>query len=402
MKGLLCMNDNIIDTVICGDSCKVLNSISSNSINLVYLDPPFFSQKEHELSSRTDGKKYSFDDKFSSIDEYITFMSSVLKEIKRVLTDDGSIFLHCDRYASHYLREELDKVFGEENFQSEIIWSYKRWSNSKKGLLNAHQNIYFYSKTKDFKFNQFYTDYSPSTNVDQILQERVRNSNGKTEYKKDSKGNVVLSTVKKGVPLSDVWEIPFLNPKAKERCGYPTQKPVKLLQRVIELVTNENDIVLDPFCGSGTTCVAAKSLNRKFIGIDKNPDAISLSNKRLSEMIISESGVLSKGINSYIEKNSFETNLLNLLNAIPVQRNKGIDGFIKSDKTLIPIKIQKETETIDEAIFNLENSVKGKEFPIKILIQTNEKHDSNLFERNTDIKVVKYVDLQIKNLLKIV
>ena len=137
---------------------------------------------------------------------------------------------------------------------------------------------------------------------------------------------------------------------------FPTQKPVKLLQRVIELVTNENDIVLDPFCGSGTTCVAAKSLNRKFIGIDKNPDAISLSNKRLSEMIISESGVLSKGINSYIEKNSFETNLLNLLNAIPVQRNKGIDGFIKSDKTLIPIKIQKETETIDEAIFNLENS----------------------------------------------
>ena len=119
-------------------------------------------------------------------------------------------------------------------------------------------------------------------------------------------------------------------------------------------------------------------------------------------MIISESGVLSKGITSYIEKNSFETNLLNLLNAIPVQRNKGIDGFIKSDKTLIPIKIQKETETIDEAIFNLENSVKGKEFPIKILIQTNEKHDSNLFERNTDIKVVKYVDLQIKNMLKIV
>ena len=98
------MNDNIIDTVICEDSCKVLNSISSNSINLVYLDPPFFSQKEHELSSRTDGKKYSFDDKFSSIDEYITFMSSVLKEIKRILTNDGSIFLHCDRYASHYLK----------------------------------------------------------------------------------------------------------------------------------------------------------------------------------------------------------------------------------------------------------------------------------------------------------
>ncbi|MGI5065765.1 DNA methyltransferase [Treponema putidum] len=391
-----------LNTVIFGDSCEELKKIPDSSVNLVYLDPPFFSQKEHELSSRSEGKVYSFDDKFSSKDEYISFMSLVLNEIKRVLTKDGSIFLHCDRYASHYLREELDKVFGEVNFQSEIIWAYKRWSNSKKGLLNAHQNIYFYSKTKDFKFNQFYTEYSPSTNIDQILQKRVRNSKGKSEYKRDVKGDVVFTTGKKGVPLSDVWEIPFLNPKAKERCGYPTQKPVKLLQRIIELVTNEGDIVLDPFCGSGTTCVAAKSLNRKFIGIDKNTDAIEISKKRLSEMIISESGVLSKGIDSYIEKNSFESTLLFLLNAIPVQRNKGIDGFIKNDNSLIPIKIQKDTETIDDAITNLENAVQGKNFPIKILIQTNEKHTVDFFKRETDVKVIKYVDLQIKNLLNAV
>lgn len=390
------------NSVITGDAFEVLKNISDNSINLVYLDPPFFSQKEHELTSRLNGKKYSFDDKFSSKDEYISFISPILKEIKRILTNDGSVFLHCDRYASHYLREELDNIFGESNFQSEIIWSYKRWSNSKKGLLNAHQNIYFYSKTKNFKFNQFYTDYSPSTNIDQILQERVRNSNGKSEYKKDSNGNAVLSTEKKGVPLSDVWEIPFLNPKAKERCGYPTQKPVKLIQRIIELVTNAGDIVLDPFCGSGTTCVAAKSLNRKYIGIDKNPDAIELSKKRLSEMIITESGVLSKGIDSYIEKSSFENNLLSLLNAIPVQRNKGIDGFIRNENSLIPIKIQKDSETLDDAIASLENAVRGKDFPIKILIQTNEKHNTNLFEKETDIKVVKYLDLQIKNILKVV
>ena len=391
-----------LNSVMTGDACEVLKNISDSSVNLVYLDPPFFSQKEHELRSRSNGRIYSFDDKFSSKVEYISFISLILKEIRRILTNDGSIFLHCDRYASHYLRIELDEIFGENNFQSEIIWSYKRWSNSKKGLLNAHQNIYFYSKTKNFKFNQFYTDYSPSTNIDQILQERVRNSNGKSEYKKDAKGNVILTSEKKGVPLSDVWEIPFLNPKAKERCGYPTQKPVKLIQRIIELVTNDGDIVLDPFCGSGTTCVAAKSLNRKFIGIDKNPDAIELSKKRLSEMIISESGVLSKGIDSYIEKNSFENNLLSLLNAIPVQRNKGIDGFIRNDNSLIPIKIQKDSETIDDAIASLENAVCGKDFSIKILIQTNEKHNTNLFEKETDIKIVKYVDLQIKNLLKVV
>ena len=402
MKGRQNMHTVDFNSVITGDAFEVLKNISDNSINLVYLDPPFFSQKEHELTSRLNGKKYSFDDKFSSKDEYISFISPILKEIKRILTNDGSVFLHCDRYASHYLREELDNIFGESNFQSEIIWSYKRWSNSKKGLLNAHQNIYFYSKTKNFKFNQFYTDYSPSTNIDQILQERVRNSNGKSEYKKDSNGNAVLSTEKKGVPLSDVWEIPFLNPKAKERCGYPTQKPVKLIQRIIELVTNAGDIVLDPFCGSGTTCVAAKSLNRKYIGIDKNPDAIELSKKRLSEMIITESGVLSKGIDSYIEKSSFENNLLSLLNAIPVQRNKGIDGFIRNENSLIPIKIQKDSETLDDAIASLENAVRGKDFPIKILIQTNEKHNTNLFEKETDIKVVKYLDLQIKNILKVV
>ena len=206
-----------LNSVITGDACEVLKNISDSSVNLVYLDPPFFSQKEHELRSRSNGRTYSFDDKFSSKVEYISFISLILKEIRRILTNDGSIFLHCDRYASHYLRIELDEIFGENNFQSEIIWSYKRWSNSKKGLLNAHQNIYFYSKTKNFKFNQFYTDYSPSTNIDQILQERVRNSNGKSEYKKDAKGNVILTSEKKGVPLSDVWEIPFLNPKAKER-----------------------------------------------------------------------------------------------------------------------------------------------------------------------------------------
>ena len=394
------MDNNLLNTLICGDAKIELNKIPDNSVNLVYLDPPFFSQKKHCLHSRNDEKVYSFDDKFSSKDAYLSFISIILQEIKRVLTNDGSVFLHCDRYASHYLRIELDRIFGADNFQSEIIWAYKRWSNSKKGLLNAHQNIYFYSKTKNFKFNRFFTDYSPSTNVDQILQERTRNENGTSEYKKDSQGNIVFATEKKGVPLSDVWEIPFLNPKAKERCGYPTQKPVKLLQRIIEMGTDENDTVLDPFCGSGTTCVAAKSLQRNFIGIDNNPDAILLSEKRISEMIISESNILSKGIDSYNEKNSFEITVLSLLNAIPVYRNKGIDGFIKNANKLIPIKIQKDFETLDDAVAKLEHAVRGKNFPIKILIQTNEKQNTKLFREETGVTVIKYLDLQIKSLLK--
>ena len=126
---------DIFNTVICGDSRLKLAEIPDNSVNLVYFDPPFYSQKKHELTSRVDGEIYCFEDKFSSREEYISLISTVLKEVKRILKIDGSVFLHCDRYASHYLREELDKIFGESNFQSEIIWSYKRWSNSKKGLL---------------------------------------------------------------------------------------------------------------------------------------------------------------------------------------------------------------------------------------------------------------------------
>lgn len=152
----------------------------------------------------------------------------------------------------------------------------------------------FYSKTKDFKFNKIYTNYSETTNIDQILQARVRNKNGKSVYKIDNNGEIVIGQSKKGVPLSDVWEIPFLNPKAKERTGYPTQKPIILLEQILKLVTDENDLVVDPFVGSGTTVVAAKILNRKYIGIDKSQEAITLTKDRLNSLIKTESYLLKK------------------------------------------------------------------------------------------------------------
>ncbi len=162
----------------------------------------------------------------------------------------------------------LDEVFGSENFRSEIIWHYRRWSNSQRGLLPAHQTILYYSKTDTYTFNEKLTEYSLATNVDQILQRRSRDDSNKSVYDRDENGNVVSNGPKRGVPLSDVWDIPFLNPKAKERTGYPTQKPLLLLERIISLATNEGDCVLDPFCGSGTTLVAAQSLNRTAMGVD--------------------------------------------------------------------------------------------------------------------------------------
>lgn len=385
-----------------GNCVEKLKEIEANKVDLIYFDPPFFTQRKHSLTNKDNSKTYEFDDKYNSIEEYLELVENVLLESKRVLKNTGSVFLHCDKTASHNIRVVMDKVFGRENFQSEIIWSYKRWSNAKKGLLNAHQVIFFYSKTQDFKFNTLYTDYSATTNLDQILQDRERNENGKSVYKKDENGNVVLGKEKKGVPLSDVWEIPYLNPKAKERTGYPTQKPVLLLNQILNIVTDEGDLVVDPFCGSGTTCVSAKSLKRQFIGIDISKDAVELANSRLEEMVISESNLLNKGTNEYQEKTEKELAILQNINAFPVQRNSGIDGFLKDhfEGLPVPVKIQGEYETIEDAIEKLEKASYGKDYKMKILIQTRETGISRLFGFESDVTIIKSLELQTKDLLK--
>ncbi len=386
--------------IIHGNCTEKLQEIEANLIDLVYFDPPFFTQKKHSLANRDNSKIYEFDDKYESLEDYLSLIETTLIQCRRVLKNTGSVFLHCDKTASHHIRIVLDKVFGCENFQSEIVWSYKRWSNAKKGLLNSHQIIFFYSKTENFKFNTLYTDYSATTNLDQILQDRERNENGKSVYKKDENGKAILGKAKKGVPLSDVWEIPYLNPKARERTGYPTQKPVLLLSQIINIATNEGDLVLDPFCGSGTTCVSAKSLNRNYLGIDISIDAVELANKRLVEMIISESSLLNKGINDYFEKTGKELAILQNINAFPVQRNNGIDGFLKEhfDGLPVPVKIQNEYETIEDAIEKLEKASIGKNYNMKIVIQTKESFTSRLFEFQTDVVIIKSLELQVKEL----
>ena len=395
MKGHLKMETN---KIIHGDCQDKLKELRNECIDLVYFDPPFFTQKTHSLKTRDNTKTYEFEDKYNSLNEYLELIENVLIQSKRVLKDTGSVFLHCDKTASHNIRIILDKVFGRDNFQSEIVWSYKRWSNSKKGLLNAHQIIFFYSKTRDFKFNTIYTDYSATTNIDQILQERERDENGKSVYKKDEDGNVVIGKEKKGVPLSDIWDIPYLNPKAKERTGYPTQKPVLLLNQIIRIVTDEGDIVIDPFCGSGTTCVSAKHLKRNYIGIDKSKDAVDLAESRLDEMVITESELLNKGTESYLEKTEKQLAILQNINATPVQRNSGIDGFLKEQINggPVPVKIQGDYETLEDAIEKLEKASFGKGYDYKIVIQTKESVTSRLFGFESDVEIIKSLELQAK------
>jgi site-specific DNA-methyltransferase (adenine-specific) len=390
------------NTIIQGDCVESMRGMASNSAGLVYFDPPFFTQRTHTLSTRDNEKTYSFDDTFSSLESYLHVIESAVQESRRILTPQGSIFVHCDKTASHHIRFILEKIFGKEQFQSEIIWSYKRWSNAKKGLLNAHQVIFFFSKTSDFTFHTEYTEYSPTTNLDQILQKRERNSLGKSVYKRDAGGEIVFDDEKKGVPLSDVWEIPYLNPKAKERTGYPTQKPVALLQQIIRIASNEGDTVIDPFCGSGTTCVAAKLLRRNFIGIDSSPDAVRLSRERIEQMVVSESKRLQKGLAEFEQKNDEELALLRALNAIPVQRNTGIDGFLKEhfEGAPVPVKIQKSHETLEESMQKLENASIGKNFRKKIVLQTHLKSSLSLFQTPSNVVVIQSLEVQMKKHIK--
>lgn len=372
-----------LNKVICGDCASELARLEEGTVDLIYLDPPFFTQSVQRMYSEETKSELTFFDKWNSMEEYLLFMEKRLAECKRILKATGSIFVHCDRNASHYLKVLMDKIFGMKNFQSEIIWVYKRWSNSKKGLLNNHQVILFYSKTDKFKFNRIYTDYSETTNVDQILQERVRDKSGKARYKTDENGNVVTGKSKKGVPLSDVWEIPYLNPKAKERVGYPTQKPIILLEQIIKLVTDEGDIVVDPFAGSGTTLVAAKMLHREYLGMDVSADAVSLAEKRLEALVKTDSFLLKKGKAAYQNLSENTRAILKSIHAVPVQRNTGMDGILSeyANGKPVSVKIQKEEETLDEAISKLIRAGKTKKCQYMILIRTHADY-MNVFDFN--------------------
>lgn len=365
------------------DCLQGMRGLTEESIDLIYLDPPFFTQKKHKLRSK-DGKEYEFHDIWPDIEAYKGYLKERLIEMNRVLKYDGNIFVHCDKNASHVIRALLEEIFGERNFRSEIIWTYKRWSNAKKGLLDAHQNIYHFSKSKSYKFNVIYVDYSPTTNVDQILQERARDGNGKSIYKRDDNGSVVYSGTKKGVPLGDVWEIPFLNPKAKERVGYPTQKPIRLLENILNIGSNEGDLVLDPFLGSGTCAVAAKLLKRRYMGFDINKKAIDIARLRLADPVRTESQLLKKGAAAYDTKTEREKRILSRYDCNIVQRNKGLDAILreKVNDKLVGIKIQKDGETLLESAQNLQNAMESKNFALGILIRTHKDIVEHMVQEN--------------------
>jgi site-specific DNA-methyltransferase (adenine-specific) len=371
-----------MDQVFTGDCLEIMRQFDDALVDMVYLDPPFFTQKTHSLSTRDFSKTYQFDDVWASREDYLRFLEIRLHESKRLMKPSATLFFHCDRTASHHIRLLLDGVFGEENFLSEIIWSYRRWSSASKNLLNAHQTIYMYAKTPDYKFKRLMMDYSKTTNLDQILQKRERNEAGKAVYAADENGDVILNGAKAGVPLSDVWEIPFLNPKARERVGYPTQKPILLLERIIEITTDEVDLVFDPFCGSGTTLVAASLMNRRYIGIDVSSEAVDLARTRLQNPVRSDSELLKLGHEAY---DNLPETVKNILAGLPikfVQRNAGIDAIYDEfvDQRPVLIRVQRHEEPLHEAAWKLLRAGQKKQASLLLLIQTNDISQTAIWE----------------------
>ncbi|MBZ0306479.1 MAG: site-specific DNA-methyltransferase, partial [Anaerolineae bacterium] len=256
----------------------------------------------------------------------------------------------------------------------------------------------WYSKTQNFHFNTLYEAYSETTNLDQILQKRERSPNGKAVYARDDSGEVILNGPKKGVPLSDVWEIPYLNPKARERTGYPTQKPILLLEQMIKLTTQPEDVILDPFCGSGTALVAAELLGRQYLGMDTLPEAVELTKSRLSAPQKTDSFLLKKGRASYDNVSEAVKNLLAELPVKLVQRNAGIDAiydeFINSRPVLI--RVQREGENLQHAAGKLVRAGQKKQAGLLLLIQTRPTDDCH----HAGVTVIPSTALSIQKLIE--
>jgi site-specific DNA-methyltransferase (adenine-specific) len=405
----------MVHQVLLGDCLEHLERLKAegHAFDLIYLDPPFGTQKKHTLTTRDGRKKFEYQDIWQSQDEYRRFLYDRLYRLSDCLKETGSLFFHCDSSASHIARGVLDEVFGAGAFVSEIVWAYRRWSNSQKGLIPSHQLIYFYAKTKAFKFNQILTDYSETTNADQILQRRIRDERGKAVYERDEAGDVIPSGAKRGVPLGDVWEIPYLNPKATERVGYPTQKPILLLERILDLVTLPGDWVLDPFCGSGTTLVAAKLNGRNAIGIDQSADAVSLAKERLQNPTKTDSSLLKSGRVSYLPKEVQVHRHLAALDYVPIARNKGIDGILKDeiDGRPVLIRVQRANEALEEAASSLKRAARGKGNPVLIVVRTHqtnhtlfdEEFDKEFDEEGlTDVRVIPSMELLLVDSVKVV
>lgn len=341
---------SLLDTrvVYCGDCLEQLQNLPDNCIDLIYIDPPFNSNRNYEVFWGETKEKRSFEDRHASTQAYIDYMRPRCVQLKRVLKDTGSFYYHCDWHASHYVKVMLDQIFGENAFQNEIVWKRTSAHSGSKKYGPVHDVLFFYTGGRGHTWNQQYMPYDDlylETFFEQkdedgrrwkrmdLTGDGVRNGEsgegwrgvdvtakgrhwaipreivarlgideaststeklealdeqGMIHWPKKQGGMPRLkqyADMMPGVPVQSVWtDIRPLHNLSRERLGYPTQKPVALLDRIINASSNPNDIVLDAFCGCGTALVAAQNLGRQWIGIDISPTACRVMAKRLRDV----------------------------------------------------------------------------------------------------------------------
>jgi len=389
---------------------KVLKSMPQECIDLIYLDPPFFSKKNYDMPFNDKISVATFKDSTKAYEEmdvdtinkalniklihtdndfwkrnesgllrYLAYMKDRLKECYRILKKTGSIYLHCDWHASHYLKIMMDEIFEYKNFRNEIIWHYKGRGMQKDRFQRKHDNLFLYSKSKKSTFNK--EAMLVPLNPEHISRYNKKDEKGIYALIKNKKGDYSKIYLKKGIVMDDVWEIPFVHSK-KEQLGYPTQKPEALLERIIKASSNEGDIVIDPFCGCGTTIDVATRLKRKFIGIDISHIACKVMKERLRKK---------NNINVPIIKTEYtieDTNKMDWyefqqwacgeLLAVPGGKgaDRGIDGEgeVKEKEKIIPFLVQSKkwkSNVGDDRVRAFKGSMDNKDTPYGIIIANN-------------------------------
>jgi DNA modification methylase len=257
--------------LIWGDNLHVMRQLPSESIDLIYIDPPFFSGRQYNIIFGDQNEVRSFTDIWEGgMPGYLIWLNARLYEMKRLLKKTGSIYVHCDWHASHYIKVEMDKIFGYENFLNEIIWHYSAGAVGKKHFGRKHDTILRYGKTKD---TAFYPDNIRVPYADSTLQRLM--------YSGAREKNIEKVLQRGGKVPTDVWEIGIVQGNSVERIGYPTQKPEALVERIIKASTQEGDVVADFFCGGGTTPAVAQRLGRRWIACDQSRVAVAVTADRL-------------------------------------------------------------------------------------------------------------------------
>jgi len=295
----------------------MLGYLPDEVIDLVYIDPPFATGLFRK-SPKGDEGPGGYEDSWDSVEEFVDWIEPRLRELWRVLKKNGNLVIHLDSRAIHHLRIWCDREFGVDRFENEIIWHYTGGGRSRKRFSRKHDVLLWYSKgpKRTFNIDAIREPYEPTSGY--------------------AKGGIVSKKGRKymphpdGKPADDVWNIPIINPLSSERTGYPTQKPLKLIRRVVNALSNKGDVVCDVFAGSGTTAAACSMDDRRYLCCDSNPDAIGVMLDRLEEVRCEDSNpvVLSNGlyrIGSVTENST--TELITMLETAGVKIDP--DGIIR-------------------------------------------------------------------------